>query len=312
MEFVHKLVGYSGAALLFSGVSEACRAVRGGRHDFINTAISGAVTGGVVVGHYQGPRYRLLGVVTWGGLAAALHATNQLLRPRHILEDYLIREGLLSPEVARRRVGPRSLWAEADDAYRAMEARAQQDVLVESLAIRDRELKFINTPRPAAAAVSADGGRQQQQLPPQAPPAEAGGGGGGGWAAELPDDDPGYVAWLRIAGLDSEVLLQQQQQQREEQEQGKKGQQRLQQEQEQAAAAASPAVVAGPATAWRPVDAAAAAAAVATGAAAVAAGGLEGRAAPAAPEGSKQRRTWAEWLASPWRRRPAETSKERQ
>ncbi|KAG2424216.1 hypothetical protein HXX76_014747 [Chlamydomonas incerta] len=268
-EFAHKLVGYSGAALLFSGVSEACRAVRGGRHDFINTAISGAVTGGAVVGHYQGPKYRLLGVVTWGGLAAALHLVNQLLQPRHILEDYLIREGLLSPEVARRRTGPRSLWAEADDAYRAMEARAQQDVLVESLAIRDRELQQLNARLAAAAG-------QQLQPPPEA------GGGGGGWE-ELPDDDPGYMAWLRIAGLDSEVLLQWQQQQDTEgkQQQDTEGKQPSRQQQDTVAA------VAGPGTARRPTDLTAAAVAVAAAAA-----GSQPAAVAAAADGSKARRTW--------------------
>ena len=36
-----------------SGVQELLRAARG-RHDFINSAVAGALAGGAVVGHYQG------------------------------------------------------------------------------------------------------------------------------------------------------------------------------------------------------------------------------------------------------------------
>ncbi|KAG2496565.1 hypothetical protein HYH03_005387 [Edaphochlamys debaryana] len=296
-EFVHKLVGYGSAALLFSAIQESCRALRG-RHDFINSAISGAVTGGLVVGHYQGPKYRLLGVVTWGGGCALLHLANSALQPRVLLEDYLIREGLLSPEVARRR--------EHAAVRAAFAGVANQDVIVESLAIRERELKQLNDrlAAEAAAATAAAGGRARQA---QAPAAAAIAGAAAGAAspagagaaaadvgADVADDDAGYLAWLQLGGLEADVLLQQQQQQQQAQ-----GRAQGQANAEASRGLGEAQEQAGPSGAGTGGSGAAQQGHRGTGAGY---SGRGGAGAEAHASGAKPR-TWAEWLASPWRRR---------
>ncbi|KXZ55428.1 hypothetical protein GPECTOR_3g79 [Gonium pectorale] len=161
----------------------------------------------------DGSQYRLLGVVTWGALCAGLHLANAVLQPRHLMEDYLIREGLLSPEVARRREG--TLRAQGDGVARGLDERAQ-DVMYESLAIRERELRELNTRLAAGRGAPGAPIMQQQPWPrPGASAAAAGSAASRDAAGEgedagdaVSDDDPGYVAWLRSSGMDAEALLQ--------------------------------------------------------------------------------------------------------
>ncbi|GFR48164.1 hypothetical protein Agub_g10000 [Astrephomene gubernaculifera] len=200
-EFAHKLVGYGGAALLFSGIQETSRAVRG-RHDFLNSAVSGGITGAVVVGHYQGPQYRMLGLLTWSSVCAVLHLTNSLMQPRHLLEDYLIREGLLSPQVAlMREAAAAAAAAAAGGQERGLQRFEHRDVLLDSLAIRDREMQQLNARlaagKPAAAAAGAGA------------TASAGAGAGEDLRVDdIADDDEGYLAWLRNNGFEADALLQ--------------------------------------------------------------------------------------------------------
>ncbi|GIL65694.1 hypothetical protein Vafri_19373 [Volvox africanus] len=211
-DFAHKLMGYGGAAIIFSGIQETCRAVRG-QHDFLNSAISGAVTGAVVVGHYQGPKYRFLGVVTWGSLGAVLHIANAVLHPRYYFEEYLIREGLLSPEATRYRQAlshPQS--SQTGLLFPEYEHR---DVFVAAKAIRDREISEINQRLAAARTAPSSGpggealeaeqnGEQQQQQDEEE-------------EEEPADDDPGYQTWLQTAGFQADALLLQPKQQLQQQ-----------------------------------------------------------------------------------------------
>ncbi|GIL91942.1 hypothetical protein Vretimale_18556 [Volvox reticuliferus] len=198
-DFAHKVMGYGGAAIIFSGIQETCRAVRG-RHDFLNSAISGAVTGALVVGHYQGPKYRFLGVVTWGSLGAVLHIANAVLQPRYHFEEYLIREGLLSPEAARyRRTASLPKSSESGLLFPEYEHR---DVLIEARAIRDRELRQINERLAHARTGSTSTPNGEASKVEQDYDDEEG----------LADDDPAYQAWLRTSGFQADALLSQSQQ----------------------------------------------------------------------------------------------------
>ena len=47
----------------------------------------------------QGPQFRVLGAVIWGPLCGLVHVVNEVFRPRFVLEDILMREGLLDPSV---------------------------------------------------------------------------------------------------------------------------------------------------------------------------------------------------------------------
>ena len=53
----------------------------------------------MVAGHYQGPQFRMLGAALWGPLCCLAHVLNDATRPRLLLEDILIGEGLLDPSV---------------------------------------------------------------------------------------------------------------------------------------------------------------------------------------------------------------------
>ena len=79
-------------------MQEALRAARG-RHDALNSLLAGAAAGAVVAGHYQGPQFRMLGAALWGPLCCLTHILNDATRPRLLLEDILIGEGLLDPSV---------------------------------------------------------------------------------------------------------------------------------------------------------------------------------------------------------------------
>ena len=79
-------------------VQEALRSARG-RHDALNSLLAGAAAGAVVAGHYQGPQFRMLGAALWGPLCCLTHILNDATRPRLLLEDILIGEGLLDPSV---------------------------------------------------------------------------------------------------------------------------------------------------------------------------------------------------------------------
>lgn len=46
-----------------------------------------------------GPQYRVLGALVWGPLCSMLHVLNDATQPKHLLEDLLVSEGLLSPLV---------------------------------------------------------------------------------------------------------------------------------------------------------------------------------------------------------------------
>ncbi|GLI60306.1 hypothetical protein VaNZ11_002422 [Volvox africanus] len=206
-DFTHKLMGYGGAAIIFSGIQETCRAVRG-QHDFLNSAMSGAVTGALVVGHYQGPKYRFLGVVTWGSLGAVLHIANAVLHPRYYFEEYLIREGLLSPEATRYRQAAPSQPHSSDTGLLFPEYE-HRDVLLAAKAIRDREISEVNqrlvaartasTARPGGGVEAVEAGRSGEQQEEE--------------EEEPADNDPGYQMWLRTSGFQADALLLQPQQQ---------------------------------------------------------------------------------------------------
>ncbi|GLC33888.1 hypothetical protein PLESTB_000814800 [Pleodorina starrii] len=213
-DFAQKLVGYGGAAIIFSGIQETCRAVRG-HHDFLNSALSGAVTGALVVGHYQGPQYRLLGVVTWGSLGAVLHIANSVLEPRHYIEDYLIREGLLSPIAARYRQAPAQ--RPSSEVGLLFPEYEHRDILLAAKEIKERELRQINDRAAAATAAAARPIGDDRE---------------GDIEGDIPDDDPGYQAWLRTSGFEADVLLQSQPQQQQQQQQQQQTRQQTEQQQQ--------------------------------------------------------------------------------
>ena len=47
----------------------------------------------------QGPQFRVLGAALWGPLCCLVHMLNDALRPRLVMEDILIGEGLLDPSI---------------------------------------------------------------------------------------------------------------------------------------------------------------------------------------------------------------------
>jgi hypothetical protein len=65
---------------------------------------------GALLISFAGPQYRLLAALMWGPLCGAAHLINDWVKPRYILEDMLIADGLLSPQVA----GALMLRAEGD------------------------------------------------------------------------------------------------------------------------------------------------------------------------------------------------------
>lgn len=207
-ELPRKFVGYTCAAVLFSGVQELLRAARG-RHDFINSALAGALAGGAVVGHYQGPKYRLLGTVTWGPICGVAHAANSFFRPRYALEDYLIREGLLSPHVRRFREVQEQ--PDPEERRRRMEQKMRMELIKDSMAVKDREIELLN------ARLVAE---QQVRMRRREPQPKAGSGSSSRRAAghadpgddDVDGDDPAFQDWLRSSGMAAEALFEEEQQ----------------------------------------------------------------------------------------------------
>ena len=133
-EVPRKAIGYTSAMILFAALQESLRALRR-RHDSINSGVAGAIAGALVAGHYQGPQYRLLAASLWGPICLASHIMNDLVRPRPMIEDWLISEGLLSPVVLERRA-------------KLVQASQQESVPIKTLVdmatrVRDRELQTL-------------------------------------------------------------------------------------------------------------------------------------------------------------------------
>ncbi|MEW5312435.1 MAG: hypothetical protein WDW38_004071 [Sanguina aurantia] len=86
----------------FDSLQESLRALRH-KSDYINSMCAGAVVGAAMAGFYQGPRYRLIGALTWGAVSGGSHYLDDTFHPMHSIEDYLIDDGLLDPRVRERR-----------------------------------------------------------------------------------------------------------------------------------------------------------------------------------------------------------------
>eukprot|EP00798_Chlamydomonas_sp_ICE-L_P028254 gene28253-31359_t len=136
-----KVFGYTASMAIFCGLSEGARAIRG-THDGLNSLVAGAVTGGLVAGHFQGPQFRLLGAVLWGPICGGLHYFNDCIKPKHIFEDFMIGEGLLDPIVKERREPVPS----PQEVYRSVQGDTSMDDLMKlARVIQHREVMALNS-----------------------------------------------------------------------------------------------------------------------------------------------------------------------
>jgi len=141
------VMGYSGIMGMFSVIQETLRGVRT-KHDAFNSFAAGSVAGGLAAGYFQGAQYRLLGALVWGPLCSMLHVLNDAAKPRHILEDWLVSEGLLSPLVTEQRQRMKASLA-ADEVYRQAlgEGGVPLSTQQEAERIRRREMAALMVQR---------------------------------------------------------------------------------------------------------------------------------------------------------------------
>jgi len=135
-EVPRKAIGYTGAMFVFTVLQESLRAVRG-KHDAINSGVAGALAGALVAGYYQGPQYRLLSASMWGPICLASHLMNDVVKPRPLIEDWLISEGLLDPIVRERRATTTLIADESN------EMMPMGNLIEMATAVRDRELQSL-------------------------------------------------------------------------------------------------------------------------------------------------------------------------
>jgi hypothetical protein len=135
-EVPRKAIGYTGAMFMFTVLQESLRAVRG-KHDAINSGVAGALAGALVAGYYQGPQYRLLSASMWGPICLASHLMNDVVKPRPLIEDWLISEGLLDPIVRERRAKATLI------ANKSNEMMPMGNLIEMATAVRDRELQSL-------------------------------------------------------------------------------------------------------------------------------------------------------------------------
>lgn len=152
-EVPRKCLGYTGAMFLFTILQETLRAARG-KHDAINSGVAGALAGALVAGHYQGPQYRLLAASMWGPICLVSHVMNGIIKPRPLIEDWLISEGLLDPVVRERRAVKPTMASDSQQQGMPMETLIDM-----ATRIRDRELQTLydasrNQTTPALAAIN--------------------------------------------------------------------------------------------------------------------------------------------------------------
>ncbi|KAF5839385.1 hypothetical protein DUNSADRAFT_956 [Dunaliella salina] len=152
------VIGYSSITGLFSVIQETLRGVRT-KHDALNSLAAGSVAGGLAAGHFQGAQYRLLGALVWGPLCSMLHVLNDAAKPRHILEDWLVSEGLLSPLVVEQRQRLRAASA-ADKVYQQAlgEGGVPLSTQQEAERIRRREMAALMMQRAQQAQQASSTG----------------------------------------------------------------------------------------------------------------------------------------------------------